>query len=475
MNDKAKSVMKNLYYTVAANFVTLGISVLLNLFVPKLLGVTEYSYWQLYVFYSSYVGFLHFGWIDGIYLKIGGEDYEKINKREIASQLRYLLIFELILSGIFIICSCIFLPNSVQKVVLILTAIVSVITIIKTFILYILQSTNRIKEYAQLSRNDRYLYVLFIAIYFLIGGRSFFWLINLDILSKLIVTIWSMSFIKDMLSEKVISLKILFPKIMDNINVGSKLMISNIASMLIIGIIRFFVQQKWSIETFGKLSFTLSLSNMFLTFINAIGVVMFPLLRRTNNQKLPQLFKILRGLFVPLTYGLLLFYVPAKLILSLWLPEYAESLNFMGILFPIVIYEGRMSLLINTYLKTLRKEKTILFVNLITFVVTLLSSLIIIFIVGNLNLTVALILISLGFRCNLAEFLLCKDMRLKVGKYQILESILTIFFIFSNLYFKGSPKSLLAYGFIYLIYLILMNQKITHSFKEFRNLIKEKT
>ena len=475
MNDKAKSVMKNLYYTVAANFVTLGISVLLNLFVPKLLGVTEYSYWQLYVFYSSYVGFLHFGWIDGIYLKIGGEDYEKINKREIASQLRYLLIFELILSGIFIICSCIFLPKSVQKVVLILTAIVSVITIIKTFILYILQSTNRIKEYAQLSRNDRYLYVLFIAIYFLIGGRSFFWLINLDILSKLIVTIWSMSFIKDMLSEKVISLKILFPKIMDNINVGSKLMISNIASMLIIGIIRFFVQQKWSIETFGKLSFTLSLSNMFLTFINAIGVVMFPLLRRTNNQKLPQLFKILRGLFVPLTYGLLLFYVPAKLILSLWLPEYAESLNFMGILFPIVIYEGRMSLLINTYLKTLRKEKTILFVNLITFVVTLLSSLIIIFIVGNLNLTVALILISLGFRCNLAEFLLCKDMRLKVGKYQILESILTIFFIFSNLYFNGSLKSLLAYGFIYLIYLILMNQKITHSFKEFRNLIKEKT
>ena len=36
MNDKARTVMKNLYYTVAANFATLGISVLLNLFVPKL-------------------------------------------------------------------------------------------------------------------------------------------------------------------------------------------------------------------------------------------------------------------------------------------------------------------------------------------------------------------------------------------------------------------------------------------------------
>ena len=134
-------------------------------------------------------------------------------------------------------------------------------------------------------------------------------------------------------------------------------MISNIASMLIIGTIRFFVQQKWTIETFGKLSFTLSLSNMFLTFINAIGIVMFPLLRRTNQQRLPELFRILRDLFVPITYGLLIFYIPAKLILSMWLPEYTESLNFMGILFPIVIYEGRMSLLINTYLKTLRKRK----------------------------------------------------------------------------------------------------------------------
>ena len=53
MNEKAKSVVKNLYYTVAANFATLGISILLNLFVPKLLGVTEYSYWQLYVFTIS--------------------------------------------------------------------------------------------------------------------------------------------------------------------------------------------------------------------------------------------------------------------------------------------------------------------------------------------------------------------------------------------------------------------------------------
>ena len=234
MNTKAKSVIKNLYYTVAANFATLGISILLNLFVPKLLGVTEYSYWQLYVFYSSYVGFLHFGWIDGIYLKIGGEEYNKLDKRSLGSQFWYLTIFEFFVSIAIVVWAYFFMPNSSQSLILILTAVVSVITIVKTFILYIFQSTNRIKEYAQLSRNDRYLYVLFIAIYFALGGRDFYWLIIMDIASKLIVTLWGMSRIKDMLQVNMISLKELVPEIFDNINIGSKLMLSSIASMLIL-------------------------------------------------------------------------------------------------------------------------------------------------------------------------------------------------------------------------------------------------
>ncbi len=230
----------------------------------------------------------------------------------------------------------------------------------------------------------------------------------MDILSKLIITVWGMFRVKDMLRVNMMSLKEVTPEIVDNINIGSKLMLSSIASMLIMGTIRFFVQQRWTIETFGKLSFTLSLSNMFLTFINAVGIVMFPLLRRTNKERLPSLFVTLRGVFVPLTYAILLLYVPVKFVLGMWLPEYSESLKFMGILFPIVIYEGRMSLLINTYLKTLRKEKTILFVNVLTLALSLILSLFVIFVVGNLNLTVGLILVSLAFRCNLAEFFYAK-------------------------------------------------------------------
>lgn len=471
MNVKAKVVIKNLYYTVAANFITLAISVLLNLFVPKLLGVKDYSYWQLYVFYASYVGFLHFGWVDGIYLKIGGSEYEDLDKKSLGSQFWYLMIMEVIISTFIIVGSIITGSSSNKSLILVLTAIVSVVTIAKTFILYILQSTNRIKEYAQLSRGDRYLYVLFLAVYFFLGGRNFYWLIILDIFSKFIITVWGTMRISDMIFlKKVNKYKNVLPDILDNINIGSKLMLSSIAGMLIIGSIRFFVEKRWTIETFGKLSFTLSISNMFMTFINAVGVVMFPLLRRTNQKKLPNLYIVLRDLFVPLTYSFLLFYVPCKLILGTWLPEYNESLIYMGILFPMVIYEGRMSLLLNTYLKTLRKEKTILMVNILTLLVTLSLSIFVVFFIGNLYLTVGLIIFSLALRCILAETFLNHFLNVNLFKSQILETLLTIIFIISNVYFNNW-ESLFIYSAAFGLFIVIKRQSIKKSFTNFRNLL----
>lgn len=472
MNTKAKSVIKNLYYTVAANFVTLLISVLLNLFVPKLLGVKEYSYWQLYVFYSSYVGFLHLGWIDGIYLKIGGEEYEDLDKAKLGAQYWYLILFETILAILVGGYAYIFLPVSNKSVILILTAIVAVVTIAKQFIQYILQSTNRIREYAHLSRSDRYLYVLFIGIYFFAGGRNFFWLIILDITSKLIITLWGMYQIKDMLFSRIVPLKNIWSEILDNINIGSKLMLSNIASMLIIGTIRFFVQHRWSIEVFGKLSFTLSISNMFLTFINAIGVVMFPLLRRTDNNRLSGLFLTLRTLFVPITYSFLLFYIPVKIILVAWLPQYSVSLMYMGILFPMVVYEGRMSLLINTYLKTLRKEKTILFVNVITLVISILLGIVTVYVFENLFLSVALIILCLAIRCNLAEYLLSKSLSIDLKVKLLQESLLSIIFIASNLIVSNDMISFLIYAIAFIFFILINIKAIKASTTEFYHLMK---
>ena len=81
-----KSLVKNAAIAFLAQGITLLISCITSLLVPKLLGVEEYGYWQLFVFYAGYVGFFHFGLNDGVYLLHGGESRDQIDKRSINSQ-----------------------------------------------------------------------------------------------------------------------------------------------------------------------------------------------------------------------------------------------------------------------------------------------------------------------------------------------------------------------------------------------------
>ncbi len=472
LNEKAKSILKNLNYTVSANFLVLGISIILNLFVPRYLGIKEYSYWQLYVFYTGYVGFFHFGWLDGIYLKIGGEEYEELDKKSLGTQFWYLVFFQLILAVSLLLYTVFFTVSGSRTIIFISTALVLIITNCKTFILYIFQSTNRIKEYAQLSRNDRYLYIIGVFIYLYMGGRSFSTLIILDVVAKLVLTIWGMYKIVDIIFVKFINSRVIFSEIISNLKIGINLMVGNIASMLVMGITRLFVEQHWDIEVFGKLSFTLSLSNMFMTFINAIGVVMFPLLRRTDRGNLKRLYINLRNIFVPFTFAILLSYIPMKYLLNIWLPSYSQSMVFMGVLFPMVVYEGRMALLISTYLKTLRQEKVILIVNIATLLLSVLLSYFFVFILNNIYITVIGIIICIAFRSIFAEIFLTKKLDIDLRFDIFLETLLTFSFIGLNL-LSNSIISFCLYLLMYLLFIFIKRKSIWNSYVQIASLIKK--
>lgn len=465
MNTRTKSILKNINYTVTANFIVMGISIILNLIVPRYLGVKEYSYWQLYVFYSGYVGFFHLGWIDGIYLKIGGEKYNQINKKNLGTQFWYLFISQSFIAMIVVILLTFNGLSTNRFMIIYSTAFVLIITNCRTFILFIFQATNRIKEYAQLSRNDRYIYIFVVCLYLISGGKNFAFLIVLDILSKLFLLLWGVYRIRDLIFVRLIPFKIAIKDIAKNIKIGINLMIGNIASMLVIGITRLLVERQWSIEVFGRLSLTISISNMFMTFINAVGVVMFPLLRRTDKKNLKKLYLVLRNLFVPLTYGILLIFIPLKFLLNLWLPQYTQSLVFMGILFPMVIYEGRMALLISTYLKTIREEKIILIVNVVTLMFSVAISFITVYGLNNIYLTVVGIIFCLALRCIMAESILLKILGIRLEFSMIIETFLTIIFVVVSSY-SSLIGSFVIYSICYVIFIILNRNGIRKSMKE---------
>ena len=128
-----KKIIDNLSVAFFANLISLMSSTLLTLVLPKFIGVTEYSYYQLYVFYVGYVGFLGFGWIDGVYLKYGGQYYSSIDKENISSQLRLFSIFEIIICILIISISCLYTPSAARRTVFLFFALCSVIYLPRAF------------------------------------------------------------------------------------------------------------------------------------------------------------------------------------------------------------------------------------------------------------------------------------------------------------------------------------------------------
>ena len=110
--------IKNIIYSFSANLVSLCISVFMVMFVPKFLSVDDYGLWQLFLFYFSYLGFLHFGWEDGIYLRYAGRNFEELDRKTFAGQFYGIVILQFVLATLFSFIGQFIITDPLKKVAL---------------------------------------------------------------------------------------------------------------------------------------------------------------------------------------------------------------------------------------------------------------------------------------------------------------------------------------------------------------------
>ena len=91
---------RNLRVAFTAQIISLVQSCVVTLLLPKFLGVEGYSFWQLFIFYSAYVGFFHCGINDGVYLKYSGLDFSEMNRDAVSGQFRIVVMIQMIFAVI---------------------------------------------------------------------------------------------------------------------------------------------------------------------------------------------------------------------------------------------------------------------------------------------------------------------------------------------------------------------------------------
>ena len=449
-----KDFLTSFSYSAFANGINLLVSILSAFIVPKVLGVSEYSYWQLYTFYTSYVGFFHFGWADGIYLKQGGKRYQDLDKQNMANQFRLYVLFELLIAILIILLSWILVEDKGRLYVLVCTAVCLFITLSRTFLQYLLQTTDRISEYAQNIIYEKIIYVIGVFIALFLGVRSYEPLLIIDLFAKLVTFFVLARLCRDILTTRITHIFRGIKEAWDNVRIGSRLMIANIAGLLITGIVKMAVEQNWGIETFGKVSLTMTASNMIMVFISAVSVVLYPMLKNVQEESLVPIYRKLRSLLMLLTLGMLIFYYPMRVVISYWLPQYADSLKYMALLFPMCVFESKTAMLSNTYFKALRKEKQMMAVNWISVLFTLVFTGTAVYVLHDLTLTMLGLTLSLGFKSTLAEAVLSRYVAIKIRKELLIEWGMLAAFCFLS-WSVGGWIGELGYIILYLIYAFL--------------------
>ncbi len=459
-SNSIRKFLKNVTYTFTSNASSFVINALIVLVVPKILGVAEYGYYQLYVLLATYALYFHFGWCDGVYLRYVGTEYKQLDKPTMSAQFKGVAVLSIAVSAILLVAIQLIFQDSNKIWVYSMASIAVLLVTPKTFTSVTMQMTNRMKEYSRLVLVEKVIYAVVLALMLSIGIRNYKILLLSDLIGKFAALVLGIYFCKDIVFCKGKISRLLFKKeTTENIRVGIFLLISNLASILITGIVQFSIESKWDIETFSKVSLTFNMSRMLLVVITAMSIVLVPMLKHMDEHQLASMYKQIRSVLMFTLGAMLLLYYPLKVILSAWLPQYSDSLHYMALLFPMCLFESKTQLLINTYLKAMREEIKLCFANVLTVIVSAVVAYITVFVASNLNAAILTIPYLLAFRCIILEFYVGCKLKIHIIRDAFIEVGLATIFILCS-WFIDSWLTIGIYFIFYLLYVLYIRKDL---------------
>lgn len=467
MNKRLLSILTKITYAVNANIITLLISVLTTLMIPKFLGnkVEEYGYFQLYMFFVSYIGIFHFGWCDGILLHLGGKRYEEVNKKEYNTQLWLLLSLETIIS---ITLTSLALShvgfNINQKIIACFFAIDLFFSIGYTLINQILQATLRIKEYGKIIIINRIVYIILVLLIIFLQIQHFQAFIIAEIVAKITGFILATFYCKEIVYKFPKNIITGLSHARQHILSGSNLWFSNLVTGFSADITRIMIVNTWGIIIFGQISLTLKIVNFILIFVNSVSLVLYPTLRRYEKTILEERYNDFNSILMIILLGVLCFYYPLQVMIISWLPQYATGLRYMAMLCPVCIYACKSDMIILTYMKSLRLEKLIMRISAFSLIISCLTTFTAVYIIESLSLAIFMIVFNKGLTCIISEFILSKKIKIRIWNNIRIEFLLCTGFILCNWWIQGI-KGFLAFIFLYTVYLLIKKNDIQRFYK----------
>lgn len=342
-------LLKNITRVLFANTVTLISNLLVGLILPIFLSVSEFGEYRLFLLYASYVGLLHFGFIDAIYLKYGGFESSKVDKRKLKKERAVYFYYQFCIALISLLIGVIF-----NDYMYILIGVMIIAINNGSFHKLYYQATGQFRKYSKIHIIFSILNLFMITILLFCGSSNASHYIVVTLLSHfLILFIMEIDFKKYTQNVKPEG----EVKILAYNKVGVFILLGNLGIMFITNLGLWTVHFLFEIEKFAIYAFSIAMMNMVLLLINSVGLTFYNYISKKINEE--ELNYIKSFLIIVGALGSSIYFIFDPIVHWV-LPKYIESLSIIAISFMVFPYLIVTNVIIINLFKARKQQKKFL-------------------------------------------------------------------------------------------------------------------
>lgn len=316
---------KNILIVLVANIINIFFQVLTSFLLPKHLSVDCYAGIKTYTLYLSYVGLFHFGFIDGMYIKYGGEEWNTINRKDLLVNLRTLRNFEFFVSIICITASLI-----VKNSILLCFSLSLVPLNMSSYFKQLYQATGEFQYYGKIMNySTGGIFICNMILLFIIRvDNEMAYILGNVFIYTMIWILLECRFLKKVKIKTGIFFSM--KELLYNIKTGILLTLGNLSTTILTSMDRWFVKELLNVVAFAQYSFAVSMENFMNVAVTPIAVTLYNFFcKNTKKEEIRQVKNVVM-IFAALLVSSAF---PANLVLSTYLTEYIESAKVLFLLF----------------------------------------------------------------------------------------------------------------------------------------------
>ena len=341
-----------------ANVVNMLISIITNFILPQNLSTDTYASIKLYQLYLSYVGILHFGAVDGIYLRYGGKHLSTLGREEIGKSLSTFRCFQILIVVVGIIVSLF-----AKDMILLVVSFMVLPTNMLSYYKYLYQACGEFKAYSRILNIVTIgMFIVNMGLVLVIKSDNYIpYIVGYLLVNALMLIYTEISFSKrydvPLKNQKNLSVSAL---VYDMRN-GILLTLGNFASILMTSMDRWFVKIFIGTTAFAQYAFAVSIENFLNTAATPVTITFYNGFCTDDSlekiQMLRKCVMFLSALLVSSAFAI-------KFITEIYLTKYQDAVNVMFYLFAAQFFYVVIKSIYNNLYKV-RKKQSIYFTKLL--------------------------------------------------------------------------------------------------------------